>query len=59
MISIVISVMTTYFELKSDITDIRIKQDAQVRINEIRLKIIEGQVVVLQQEVAQLKSQTN
>lgn len=55
MISIVVSVMGTYFQLKSDINDIRARQDATARVSEIRLKIIEGQVAVLQQEVDQLK----
>jgi cell division protein FtsL len=53
--SIVISVMTTYFQLKGDIRDVRIQQDAQNRINEIRLKVLEGQVALLQQEVEQIK----
>jgi len=59
MIGIVVSVMGTYFQLKSDITDMRIKQEAQVRISEIRLNVIEGQIAVLQQEVAALKIQKN
>ncbi len=53
--SIVISVMTTYFELKDAIHDVNIKQDAQTRINEIRLKVLEGQVAILQQEVEHIK----
>ena len=53
--SIVASVMTTYFGLKSDINDMKIRQEAQTRVNEIRLKILEGQVAVLQTEVEQLK----
>jgi hypothetical protein len=54
-ISIVMSVMTTYFQLKSDIKDVRSTQEIQSRINEIRLKILEGQVAVLQQDVNKLK----
>jgi cell division protein FtsL len=54
--SIVISVMTTYFQLKEDIRDVRIQQDAQNRINEIRLKVLEGQVALLQREVEQIKT---
>lgn len=46
--SIVASVMTTYFELKADISQVREMQDAQTRVNEIRLKVLEGQVAVLQ-----------
>ena len=54
-ISIVVSVMTSYFQLKGDIKDIRSSQDTQSRVNEIRLKVLEGQVNVLQQEVQELK----
>lgn len=54
-ISIVVSVMTGYFQLKGDIKDIRSLQETQSRINEIRLKVLEGQVNVLQQEVQELK----
>lgn len=54
--SIVISVMTTYFQLKGDIRDVRIQQDAQNRINEIRLKVLEGQVALLQREVEHIKT---
>ena len=54
-ISIVMSVMTTYFQLKSDIKDVRSIQETQARVNEIRLKVLEGQVAVLQQDVNKLK----
>ena len=47
--------MTTYFQLKSDIKDVRSIQETQTRVNEIRLKILEDQVAVLQQEVNKLK----
>ncbi|WP_374951119.1 hypothetical protein [Mucilaginibacter sp.] len=57
--SIVMSVMTTYFELKGDIRDVKLTQDAQNRVNEIRLKIIEGQVALLQREVDQIKNKKN
>lgn len=53
--SIVASVATTYFQLKNDIHDVRIQQETQARISEIRLKVLEGQVAVLQTEVDQLK----
>jgi len=53
--SIVASVMTTYFQLKSDISEVKITQDAQSRVNEIRLKVLEGHVTILQTEVEQLK----
>jgi cell division protein FtsL len=53
--SIVVSVMTTYFELKGDIRDLKTRQDAQTRVNEIRLKVLEGQVALLQREVEDIK----
>lgn len=53
--SIVVSVTTGYFQLKSDIHDIKILQDAQNRVNEIRLKVLEGHVALLQQEVDKIK----
>lgn len=54
--SIVVSVMTTYFQLKGDIRDLRTTQEAQNRVNEIRLKVLEGQVVLLQHEVDEIKT---
>jgi len=54
--SIVASVMTTYFQLKDDIRDVRLKQETQSRIDEIRLKVLEDEVDVLQQQVNELKS---
>lgn len=54
-ISIVISVMTGYFQLKGDIQDIRSSQETQMRVTELRLKVIENQVAILQQDVAKLK----
>lgn len=53
--SIVVSVMTTYFQLKNDIHDVKTLQDSQSRINEIRLKVLEGDVAILQQEVTKIK----
>lgn len=43
--------MTTYFQLKNDIHDVRNQQETQARINEIRLKVLEGNVAMLRQEV--------
>lgn len=54
-VSIVVSVMTTYFQLKGDIKDVRSAQETQNRVNEIRLKVLEGEVAILQQEVRELK----
>jgi cell division protein FtsL len=54
--SIVVSVMTTYFQLKNDIKDLRTQQNTDSRITEIRLKLLEGNVTVLQQEVDEIKT---
>jgi hypothetical protein len=55
--SIVASVMTTYFGLRSDVHDIKTQQEAQTRVFEIRLKIVESQVSVLQQQVNQIRTE--
>ena len=54
--SIVASVMTTYFQLKDDIRDVRLRQETQARVEEIRLKVLENQVAVLQREVDEIKA---
>jgi hypothetical protein len=53
--SIVASVMTTYFGLKNDILQIKNSQEAEARVNNIRLKILEDHVVLLQKEVDEIK----
>lgn len=53
-VSIVASVMTTYFQLKEDIREVRSNQEIQARVNEIRIKLLEAQVQLLQQQVEQL-----
>ena len=53
--SIVASVITTYFQLKEDIRDIRLNQETQNRVNDIRLKVLENQVSMLQHQVDQIK----
>ncbi|MET3980924.1 hypothetical protein ABIB62_004061 [Mucilaginibacter sp. UYP25] len=53
--SIVASVMTTYFGLKGDINEVKLDQQSQTRVNEIRLKVLEGQVAVLQREMEYIK----
>ena len=53
--SIVASVMTTYFGLKTDISEIKASQETEGRINNIRIKILEGQVSLLQKEVDEIK----
>lgn len=57
--SIVTSVTTSYLQLRNDISEIKIQQDAQNRINEVRLRVLEGQVTVLQREVDDIKSAKN
>ncbi len=41
--SIVASVMTTYYGLKNDIMEIKSTQETETRINNIRIKMLEGQ----------------
>ncbi|MFD0765196.1 hypothetical protein ACFQZI_10070 [Mucilaginibacter lutimaris] len=53
--SIVTSVMTSYFQLKGDINEVKLDQQSQNRVNEIRLKVLESQVAVLQREMEQIK----
>ena len=53
--SIVASVMTTYFNLKNDMNELRNRQETTDRVNEIRLKVLESQVSILQQEVQEIK----
>ena len=53
--SIVASVMTTYFGLKTDIKEIKTTQAIDTRINNIRLKILEDNVALLQKEVDEIK----
>jgi hypothetical protein len=55
--SIVASVMTTYFQLKGDIHDVKTSQETQTRVNDIRLKVLESQVVILQQQVNDIKAE--
>ncbi|MFI5163179.1 MAG: hypothetical protein ACHQHN_18010 [Sphingobacteriales bacterium] len=55
--SIVASVMTTYLQLKNDIHDIRLTQETQNRVNDIRLKILESQVSLLQQQVDKIRNE--
>lgn len=57
--SIVTSVMASYFQLRSDISEVKVQQEAQTRINEVRLRVLEGQVTVLQREVEDIKSVKN
>ncbi len=53
--SIVASVMTTYLQLKNDIHDIKLTQETQNRINDIRLKVLESEVSLLQQQLDEIR----
>jgi len=53
--SIVASVMTTYFNLKTEVTELRDRQETIDRVNELRLKVLESQVGILQQQVQEIK----
>ncbi|WP_461451066.1 hypothetical protein [Mucilaginibacter sp.] len=53
--SIVASVMTTYFNLKNDMSQLRNKQETTDRVNEIRLKVLESEVNILQQQLQEIK----
>jgi hypothetical protein len=53
--SIVASVMTTYFGLKNDIREIKSSQDTETRIYNLRLKLLEDNVAILQKEVDEIK----
>ena len=53
--SIVASVMTTYFGLRSEIEGIRISQQTEERINNMRIKVLEDEMVLLQREVDEIK----
>ncbi len=57
--SIVVSVTASYFQLKSDINQIRTVQDSQSRINELRLKVLESNVTMLQQQVLEINNKQN
>ena len=54
--SIVASVMTTYYGLKNDIMEIKSSQETETRINNIRIKMLEGQVTLLQAEITTIKN---
>jgi hypothetical protein len=51
--------MTTYFGLKSDILEIRASQQTEAKINNIRIKVLEDQVSLLQKEMDEIKFPAN
>jgi hypothetical protein len=55
--SIVASVMASYFQLKNDIHDLKINQETQNRIYDVRLKVVESEISLLQQQVDELRAE--
>jgi len=53
--SVVASVMTTYFNLKNDMSELRNQQDTMERVDEIRLRVLESRVNILEQQVQEIK----
>ena len=51
--SIVASVMTTYFGLKADIAGIKSSQETEARINNIRIRVLEDRVTLLQKQISE------
>ncbi|HVW98175.1 MAG TPA: hypothetical protein VHA56_19545 [Mucilaginibacter sp.] len=51
--SIVASVVTSYFDLKSGIQAIKSSQETEARINNLRITVLENQVNVLQKQINQ------
>ncbi|MDP9080931.1 MAG: hypothetical protein M3O71_26220 [Bacteroidota bacterium] len=49
--SIVASVVTTYFGLKTDILQIRASQEAESKVNNLRISVLESEVSLLQKQV--------
>jgi hypothetical protein len=47
--------MTTYFNLQNNMNQLRDRQETTDRVNEIRLKVLESQVNILQQQVQEIK----
>lgn len=54
--SIVATVMGSYFQLRNDILDMRLRQESQNRVTDIRLKVLESQVAVLQHQIGLISS---
>lgn len=52
--SIVASVITTYCNLKTDIKEVKLSQETETRINDIRIKVLESQVILFQKQMAQI-----
>ncbi len=50
-----LNMMTTYFGLKTDIREIKDTQQMETRVNNLRLKVLENQVAMLQKQVDEIK----
>jgi len=55
--SIVTSVVTTYLGLRSDIHDLSITQKTESRIYDLKIKALEDELVIIQDELDDLKYQ--
>lgn len=53
--SIVASVMTTYFNLRSEIDKIRLSQQTEQKVDDLRIQVLETEVGLLQKRVDEIK----
>jgi len=58
-VSIVVSVMTAYYGLKSDIQKISADRISETRLANLRLTLLENEVALLQKEVNAIKFSEN
>ena|ERR1700748_1246470 len=54
--SIVASVIATYFGLKSEIQEVRLSQQTETQVTEVRIRVLENEVNILQKEVDDFKT---
>ncbi len=54
-VSIVSSVLLSYNNLKADITEVKNRQELADRLFDVRLKVLESEVSLLQADVKELK----
>ena len=53
--SIVASVMTSYYSLRAEIQAIKSSGETETRVTDLRLKVIENEVVLLQKEIDEIQ----
>jgi hypothetical protein len=53
--SIVASLATAYYNLKNDITGVKNEQNTENKVYDMRLKIVESEIAILQTEVHQMR----